>query len=273
MDSVDSLWKSNNITMDLSPEEGESGIVESLPFSLDTFGLSTDQDIVLETVQQSSAGVKRSHDENLNSSHIQQSKVVILSDVSEQQPVPVPVVTFNIPTATSSHPRLENDPGLYGFAVSFSQMEERGKNKSWEFSQLLNKLYVDMDRWVLVEFSAPAGFFIRALPVYSLPSDLTLPVRRCPSHAALQDKTNKDFPFPDHLIRVEGEDSVYQEDFNSADSPSSSPCWPWRREHRWTAGSSSSCVSAQIREASTGGRSSWSSPWRTSRGWWWAGRW
>merc|ERR1712218_179516 len=94
-------------------------------------------------------------------------------------------------------------------------MGERVKNKNWEYSQLLNKLYVGMDRWVLVEFRAPAGFYIRALPVYSLPSDLTRPVKRCPSHAAPEDKTNKDFPFPDHLIRVEGEDPIYQEDFTS----------------------------------------------------------
>ena len=216
MDSVDSLWhiiESNSITVDLSPEESQTGIVESLPISLDTFGVSSDQEIV----QQSSAGVKRSNDENLNSSYIQQSKVVILPEGSEQQPMPVVMVTFNIPkpTATNSHPRLENDPGLHGFSVRFSQMEERVKKKGWEFSELLNKLYVVMDCWVLVEFRAPAGFYIRALPVYSLPNDLTRPVKRCPSHAALQDKTNKDFPFPDHLIRVEGEDPNYQEDFTS----------------------------------------------------------
>ena len=86
------------------------------------------------------------------------------------------------------------------------------RNKHWEFSQQLNKLFIDLDRWVLVEFTAPAGFFIRALPVFSLPSDIRHPVKRCPNHAALSDKTNKNFPYPDHLIRVEGEDPVYQED-------------------------------------------------------------
>ena len=63
-----------------------------------------------------------------------------------------------------------------------------------------------------MEFRAQPGFFIRALPVFSLPSDLRQPVKRCPSHAALSDKTNKNFAFPDHLIRVDGEDPTYQED-------------------------------------------------------------
>ena len=208
MDSMDSLWniESNNVTLDLDQAE----IVETFSLS-DVQPISSDQEIVLE--EQVDVGVKRSHDENLNSSYIQQSKVVILSDLSGQEQEPL--VTFNLPTATNSHPRLENSPGLYGFSVSFSTLEERVKNKTWEWSQQLNKLYSDMDRWVLVEFTAPAGFFIRALPVFSLPSDIRRPVKRCPSHAALEDKTNKDFPFPDHLIRVEGEDAIYQEDSTS----------------------------------------------------------
>ena len=199
MESTESLWnfESNNIALE------QTEIVEGLPFSLETLEtFSPDEEIVLEDVQVKQAGVKRSQAEN-----IEQSKVVILSDQDQE-----PLVTFNLPTATDSHPRLENNPGLYGFSVSFSQLDDRVKNKPWEFSQQLNKLYIDLDRWVPVEFRAPAGFFIRALPVFSLPSDLRQPVKRCPSHAALSDKTNKNFAFPDHLIRVDGEDPTYQED-------------------------------------------------------------
>ena len=199
MESTESLWnfESNNIALE------QTEIVEGLPFSLETLEtFSPDEEIVLEDVQVQQAGVKRSQAEN-----IEQSKVVILSDQDQE-----PLVTFNLPTATDSHPRLENNPGLYGFSVSFSQLDDRVKNKPWEFSQQLNKLYIDLDRWVPVEFRAPAGFFIRALPVFSLPSDLRQPVKRCPSHAALSDKTNKNFAFPDHLIRVDGEDPSYQED-------------------------------------------------------------
>ena len=199
MESTESLWnfESNNIALE------QTEIVEGLPFSLETLEtFSPDEEIVLEDVQVQQAGVKRSQAEN-----IEQSKVVILSDQDQE-----PLVTFNLPTATDSHPRLENNPGLYGFSVSFSQLDDRVKNKPWEFSQQLNKLYIDLDRWVPVEFRAPAGFFIRALPVFSLPSDLRQPVKRCPSHAALSDKTNKNFAFPDHLIRVDGEDPTYQED-------------------------------------------------------------
>ena len=199
MESTESLWnfESNNIALE------QTEIVEGLPFSLETLEtFSPDEEIVLEDVQVQQAGVKRSQAEN-----IEQSKVVILSDQDQE-----PLVTFNLPTATDSHPRLENNPGLYGFSVSFSQLDDRVKNKPWEFSQQLNKLYIDLDRWVPVEFRAPAGFFIRALPVFSLPSDLRQPVKRCPSHAALSDKTNKNFAFPDHLIRVDGEEATYQED-------------------------------------------------------------
>ena len=199
MESTESLWnfESNNIALE------QTEIVEGLPFSLETLEtFSPDEEIVLEDVQVQQAGVKRSQAEN-----IEQSKVVILSDQDQE-----PLVTFNLPTATDSHPRLENNPGLYGFSVSFSQLDDRVKNKPWEFSQQLNKLYIDLDRWVPVEFRAPAGFFIRALPVFSLPSDLRQPVKRCPSHAAISDKTNKNFAFPDHLIRVDGEEATYQED-------------------------------------------------------------
>ena len=199
MESTESLWnfESNNIALE------QTEIVEGLPFSLETLEtFSPDEEIVLEDVQVKQAGVKRSQAEN-----IEQSKVVILSDQDQE-----PLVTFNLPTATDSHPRLENNPGLYGFSVSFSQLDDRVKNKPWEFSQQLNKLYIDLDRWVPVEFRAPAGFFIRALPVFSLPSDLRQPVKRCPSHAAISDKTNKNFAFPDHLIRVDGEEATYQED-------------------------------------------------------------
>ena len=217
MDSVDSLWNieldSDNVTLDLRPGD-QTEIVEGLPFSLgniDTFSLSQVQPVRPE--QQSSAGVKRRRDENLDPSYIQQSKVVIVSGVSEEQQEPL--VTLNLPTATNSQPSLADSPGLYGFSVMFSQLEERARNKTWEFSQILNKLYSDLDRWVLVEFTAPAGFFIRALPVFSLPSDMRHPVKRCPGHAAPSEKTNKNFPYPDHLVRVEGEDSVYQEDSTS----------------------------------------------------------
>ena len=198
MESTGSLVdiESDNITLD------QSELVEGLPFSLgslETF-TSPEEEIVLEDVQHAGAGLKRSHEEN-----IQQSKILILSQES-------PLVTFNLPTATSSQPRLENNPGLYGFSASFRQLEQSARNKHWEFSPQLNKLFIDLDRWVMVEFTAPVGFFIRALPVFSLPSDISQPVKRCPGHAAPSDKTNKNFPYPDHLIRVEGEDPVYQED-------------------------------------------------------------
>ena len=89
-----------------------------LPFSLETLEtFSPDEEIVLEDVQVQQAGVKRSQAEN-----IEQSKVVILSDQDQE-----PLVTFNLPTATDSHPRLENNPGLYSFSVSFSQLDDRVK--------------------------------------------------------------------------------------------------------------------------------------------------
>ena len=69
-----------------------------------------------------------------------------------------------------------------------------------------------MDYWLQVEFQAPPGLYVRALPVFSQPSEIHKPVVRCPNHSSPSDRTNLNFPHPDHLVRVAGEDAIYQED-------------------------------------------------------------
>ena len=96
MESTGSLLDigSDNITL------GQTEILEGLPFSLGSVETFTrpEEEIVLEDVQHAGAGLKRSHEGN-----IEQSKVLILSQEN-------PLVTFNLPTSTAtiSQPRVEN---------------------------------------------------------------------------------------------------------------------------------------------------------------------
>ncbi len=68
----------------------------------------------------------------------------------------------------------------------------------FQYSSVLNKLFIDMGKYVQVSFSAgknpPAGLYIRALPVYSDAAYCKDPVKRCPNHASPSDASNKGFP-------------------------------------------------------------------------------
>ncbi len=87
-----------------------------------------------------------------------------------------------------------------------------------QYSEELNKLFIDMGKPVQVGFSAgvspPGGLLIRGLPVYAEATYVKDPVKRCPNHASLSDASNKDFPkeFVDHLIRVNHDAVVYERD-------------------------------------------------------------
>ena len=219
MDSVDSLW---NI-MDLKPEEQvevSDGRCEFFtlvqPTCSDTVTSDVDfevEEIVLKEFQEPSsrvAGVKRRSDESLNSSLIDESKLVIVSD--DESFRRDSLQTNSLPQVRSFHPpSLEDLPGPHNFSVRFPQLSDH-RNRHWAFSQLLKKLYIDMDHWLHVQFLAPPGLYIRALPVFSQPTDISKPVVRCPHHASPADRTNQNFNFPRHLVRVAGVDSVYHED-------------------------------------------------------------
>jgi len=123
---------------------------------------------------------------------------------------------------TSANPCTDDYPGEYQFRVSFVTMSATNKNKYWDYSSMLNKLYIDMNKFVNASFSVgpspPDGLLIRALPIYAQAGFFTSPVKRCPNHAAPDDHTNKDLMWSDkrdHLIRVDNDFATYEEDQES----------------------------------------------------------
>ena len=136
---------------------------------------------------------------------------------------------FQIPTKpnhpdpfspTAVYPSSIPLPGELNFQVTFPIPSQIYKTKNWDFSVKLNKLFVDMNKWVEVKFycappPTPQDLYIRALPVYTEAADLKLAVLRCPNHSRLEDPTNAGFLFPRHLIRMESERSMYCEDLAS----------------------------------------------------------
>ena len=56
----------------------------------------------------------------------------------------------NVPTATSANPSIDDYPGNLGFDVTFSKRTSGTKNKHWDYSPPLKKLFIDMNKWVQV---------------------------------------------------------------------------------------------------------------------------
>ena len=118
------------------------------------------------------------------------------------------------PTATD----LNTVPvlGLYSFTVRFNLSSSR---RSLAWSELLNKLFIDMNSLVEVEFQCspdpPPGCFVRALPVFAEPAEQRKPVQRCPHHARPADITNANFEFVGQLVRADSPAAVYCEDLQS----------------------------------------------------------
>jgi len=125
------------------------------------------------------------------------------------------------PSPTGLDPSTKDFPGHYQFDVSFSHLSRQGKNKHWDYSNSLRKLYIDMNKWVQAEFrvgpAPPEGLYVRALPVYAEATHIKDPVRRCPNHASPSDATNAppEHAHPTHLIRMDGRDTLYCDDQDS----------------------------------------------------------
>ena len=125
------------------------------------------------------------------------------------------------PSPTGKDPSTADYPGAYQFDIRFSQMSRQGKNKHWDYSTALRKLYIDMNKLVQAEFrvgpTPPEGLWIRALPIYAEAGHIREPVRRCPNHASASDPTNQppEHGNPTHLIRMDGSDTLYCDDKES----------------------------------------------------------
>ena len=191
------------------------------------------------TDEETRGGIKRHHDGNLslNTSCIDQSRVTIVASEDHEvytdniplggsadclarvEPYQDPIASVCLPSASCTITTFQNYPGPHYFDVTFTKLSENSKNRHWDFSCLLDKLYIDMNKLVQVEFhvgrSPPAGLSIRALPVFSDANYINEPVKRCPNHATETDPTNENFIYKHHLIRVIGEDVSYLEDPNN----------------------------------------------------------
>lgn len=111
-------------------------------------------------------------------------------------------VISDFSSPTSMDPNRIKMTGPYGFSVEFNVDSKR---KTLDFSEALNKLYVDLNYWIEVYFKiakVPSeDLYVRALPVFSEAVDFKNPVLRCPNHSRLEDTTNVNFEFTNHFIR------------------------------------------------------------------------
>ena len=117
---------------------------------------------------------------------------------------------------TTTLPTGDAYPGYYGFQMSFQTPPRETKSTPWTYSSSSNKLFVRMGVSVPLRFRctsrAPAGSYIRAMPVYARAEDAAEVVRRCPNHQNPTDPSNQGHPAPAHLLRCEHEMAVYTSD-------------------------------------------------------------
>jgi len=125
----------------------------------------------------------------------------------------------NEPSATGRDVSCVDYPGCFKFQVTFTKLPSNTKNKHWTYSEVLGKLFIDMNKFVQVEFkigpNPPPNLLIRAVPVFTEAAHCRDPVKRCPTHADEQHPTNQDFPYVEHLIRFQSSDTRYMEDMES----------------------------------------------------------
>jgi hypothetical protein len=83
---------------------------------------------------------------------------------------------------------------------------------------VVNKLFIDMNKFIMATFNVgsdpPDGLNIRIMPIYAVAGFSSVPVRRCPNHASPDDANNqgKFADKRDHIIRVDNDFAVYEED-------------------------------------------------------------
>lgn len=118
-------------------------------------------------------------------------------------------------TQNHSVPSATDFPGQYGFQLAFSPPAKDTKSTSWTYSALSKKLYARMAMSCPVQFkttfSPPPSTFIRATAIYKEPQHVQSTVKRCPNHASSL-QHNENHPAPNHLVRCENLNAVYEED-------------------------------------------------------------
>ncbi|XP_013790247.2 cellular tumor antigen p53-like [Limulus polyphemus] len=130
-----------------------------------------------------------------------------------------PVLTHQPTPASCTLPATNNWLGQYGFCISFGPQEKPTKSTAWTYSEMKDKLYVNMGTACPVRFHTthppPPGSVLRAMAVFTKPEYVKDVVKRCLNHSSPSDVTNENHPAPDHLIRCESPQAYYVMDSNS----------------------------------------------------------
>ncbi|CAB3359844.1 Hypothetical predicted protein [Cloeon dipterum] len=106
--------------------------------------------------------------------------------------------------ATCELPSMEVFTGNYDFHVNVARTLDDSKRSAWEFSEVLNKLFVMEGRNVPMQFKVKninPSMYVRAVGIYCDPDSSNKPVLRCPNHLRVDEPLNIDYKFIDHVIR------------------------------------------------------------------------
>ncbi|XP_022251428.1 cellular tumor antigen p53-like isoform X2 [Limulus polyphemus] len=140
-------------------------------------------------------------------------------EISHLQPVFTQQEQFQQTRASCALPATDNWPGQYGFSVSFGPQEKPTKSTAWTYSEVKDKLYVNMGTACPVRFHTThptqRGTILRCMAVFTKPEYVTEVVKRCLNHSSPGDMTNENHPAPEHLIRCDSPQSHYLIDFNT----------------------------------------------------------
>lgn len=127
---------------------------------------------------------------------------------------------INTPASTGIHLSTEAWGGERNFRLDLTEIVDRKERSSGHpvFSKILNKLYVDMNKWFNIRFAldswpSRSSSFLRATMVYPTPTDNTVPVTRCPIHSGPTDPLNMTADDPvqwDHLMWTNTAEADYQ---------------------------------------------------------------
>ncbi|XP_013772427.1 cellular tumor antigen p53-like isoform X2 [Limulus polyphemus] len=115
--------------------------------------------------------------------------------------------------ATCALPATNNWQGQYGFSLSFGVQEKPTKTTAWTYSEMKDKLFVNMGAACPVRFHTkhlpPPGTILRAMAVFTKPEYVTEVVKRCLTHSSRNEASNENHPAPEHLIRCESSQAYY----------------------------------------------------------------
>ncbi|XP_076365494.1 cellular tumor antigen p53-like isoform X4 [Tachypleus tridentatus] len=115
--------------------------------------------------------------------------------------------------ATCALPATNNWQGQYGFSLSFGIQEKPTKSTAWTYSEMKDKLFVNMNAVCPVRFHTKhpptPGTILRAMAVFTKPEYVTEVVKRCLTHSSRNEASNENHPAPQHLIRCESSQACY----------------------------------------------------------------